>query len=400
MTGPTPHPQVVSAPWEDGLVLFDLRDRRLHELNHTAAAVWRDLAGAGDGGAVARLVRESGVDPGRAGAQVDQITAELLRLGLIHTGDRAPAPAGDADLSPAGRADAGPYRAGEWSFDLRCDDVEFLGELERVFAPLRFGSATPTTGAAELITVAVRRRSDGQHHVDIAVEGRPQIRAARPGLALDHLVALVNNRAVLGTRRCVALHAGAVTVGGCTVVLPGVSNSGKSTLTAALVRRGHRYVSDEAVFVDPDRPGPLPYPKAVSLDVGSFPLLPELRPTVGPLLEGDLGRKWHSVVDDAPVSVGAPFGVVVAPTHQPGSATTLTRLGARDALDLLLANSFDFGPAGAPGFAAIVAMAQLPTHRLTSGSLDEAVAAVESAVADSVGAPLAAAAGARGRGHG
>jgi hypothetical protein len=62
-------------------------------------------------------------------------------------------------------------------------------------------------------------------------------------------------------RRHVFVHAGVVGWRGRAIVIPGSSHSGKSTLTAALVRRGAVYYSDEyAVFTRHGRVQPYPRP--------------------------------------------------------------------------------------------------------------------------------------------
>ncbi len=49
-----------------------------------------------------------------------------------------------------------------------------------------------------------------------------------------------------------ALHAAAVVIGGRAVVLAGDSGAGKSTTALALLRRGHRLLSDDQALIDPD----------------------------------------------------------------------------------------------------------------------------------------------------
>jgi len=49
-----------------------------------------------------------------------------------------------------------------------------------------------------------------------------------------------------------ALHAGGVCKNGTCILLPGKSGSGKSTMTAWLVSRGHHYLTDELVFLADD----------------------------------------------------------------------------------------------------------------------------------------------------
>ena len=51
-------------------------------------------------------------------------------------------------------------------------------------------------------------------------------------------------------RDCAFLHAGIVCHEGRAILLPGLSHAGKSTLTAALVRAGAQYVSDDIAVID------------------------------------------------------------------------------------------------------------------------------------------------------
>jgi hypothetical protein len=53
-------------------------------------------------------------------------------------------------------------------------------------------------------------------------------------------------------RGCAFIHAGLVLHGGRAIVLPGASRAGKSTLTAALVRAGAEYVSDDVAVIGGD----------------------------------------------------------------------------------------------------------------------------------------------------
>jgi hypothetical protein len=65
-------------------------------------------------------------------------------------------------------------------------------------------------------------------------------------------------------RRYVFVHAGCVVIDGKAIVLPGRSMSGKSSLTAALIRAGAHYYSDEYAVLD--RRGVVrPYPRKLSL---------------------------------------------------------------------------------------------------------------------------------------
>lgn len=51
-------------------------------------------------------------------------------------------------------------------------------------------------------------------------------------------------------RNCAFLHSGIVFHAGRAILIPGLSHAGKSTLTAALVRAGAHYVSDDIAVID------------------------------------------------------------------------------------------------------------------------------------------------------
>ncbi len=83
--------------------------------------------------------------------------------------------------------------------------------------------------------------------------------------AVGETCAAVNVSAVAATP-WLALHVAMVRKGGRCLVLPGRSGAGKTTLTAALLREGWDYVSDEALAIDwaTGRPAP-PYPRPLAL---------------------------------------------------------------------------------------------------------------------------------------
>ncbi len=65
-------------------------------------------------------------------------------------------------------------------------------------------------------------------------------------------------------KRFAVVHAGVVSIGNRTLLLPGRSHAGKSTLVAALLKRGAGYFSDEYALIDAK--GQVhPYPRAMLL---------------------------------------------------------------------------------------------------------------------------------------
>ena len=75
------------------------------------------------------------------------------------------------------------------------------------------------------------------------------------------------------TGSTIALHSGAVERDGRVLLIAGMKGAGKSTLTAALVQRGARYVTDEVAVIDLPSGRVCPYPKPLDLSVDSLRLL-------------------------------------------------------------------------------------------------------------------------------
>lgn len=128
--------------------------------------------------------------------------------------------------------------------------------------------------------------------------------------------------AELAPRR-VFVHAGAVAWKDRAILLPGSSLSGKTTLTAELVRAGATYYSDEYAVLD-SRGRVHPFPRPLSIrENGSR----KGRPTAVGAFGG--------VAAAGPV----PVGLVVASAYEPGSRWHPRRLSAGEGVLALLAHA-------------------------------------------------------------
>ncbi len=213
-------------------------------------------------------------------------------------------------------------------------------------------------GPAGLLAVVMR---DGQR-----IDGPSPISDA-----LVRLVADANVMAVASRPDKLVLHAGAVSLGGCGLLLPGPSGAGKSTLTAALVSGGFAYLSDEAAAIDPDSLEIEPYPKPLSLAGASLALLGHPAPP------GDAG--WHkqvvacSYLRSGAVGRPVPPRLLVFPSYQPGETSTLTPMSRAEAMMAVADSSFNFGDHGGEWMPLLHRLvAGCWCGRLTIGDLDEA----------------------------
>jgi hypothetical protein len=184
----------------------------------------------------------------------------------------------------------------------------------------------------------------------------------------------------------VMVHAGVVaTADGRAVVLPAPQESGKTTLTAGLVRRGLRYLSDEAAALDPATGQVDPYPKALSIEEGSWAVLADLRPDLPSDLERFAARQWHVdprwIRPDAIHEGPAAPDLIILPRYEAGAATTLEPISPAEAVAAMAEEAFVLGHHGQAGLEALGRLATSSRcYRLLNGDLDEAVDAVLSVV--------------------
>jgi len=362
---------VVETTVDDSRVLLHLDDRRLHFLNGTAAAIWAALGeSATIGELTLRLADRFEVDPAIVRPDVETLLARLRADGLLTVNDSLARVTVTENVHRAAETStSGSFRALRANVAIECDDPEVVSTIEGILAPLR--SDDPP---CESIRVGV----DSEDRWFVAAGGGEPVVAGSRLAAVLRAVSEVNNLAVASVPDHLVLHAGAVSGPAGTVVLPAASNSGKSTLTTALVSTGLGYLSDEAAVIGPEMDC-LPYPKAIALDPGSFPLFPGLAPNRAEGLELAVStREWH-VAPSLVGRVGRPGRVVgvVCPNWRPGAETRLCRVAPVDAMQLLLGEAFDFADGGQAVFDILGRLVrEVPVYRLGYGRLDEAVETV------------------------
>jgi hypothetical protein len=154
------------------------------------------------------------------------------------------------------------------------------------------------------------RAVDGQRSVQfglwtdglITVDGAPADREPHRGASLLKLGAIIRHHLATKASAFTFVHAGVVDAGGCGIVIPGRSYSGKSTLVAELVRLGATYVSDEYAVLDPS--GLVqPFAKPLSIRTGRHDRLGQLVPVP------------QALIADRPVRAG----LIVLTSYAPGA---------------------------------------------------------------------------------
>lgn len=179
------------------------------------------------------------------------------------------------------------------------------------------------------------------------------------------------------------LHSGAVDIDGHGVLLIAKPGSGKSTLTAGLVGRGARLLSDEFGVVSTDDMMLLPMAKPIALKNSSIRALRDWSPEacVGPVFENTRkGNLAHQAVPAASVSrvhVPSRPKLVIFPRYREGGECSLLHVTQAQAFMEVAANSFNYEMLGPIGFTTVAQLIdRCACYRLEYASLQDAVDAV------------------------
>ena len=163
-------------------------------------------------------------------------------------------------------------------FGVRVSDPALAGRIARLLPPGSVPAASPCVEILYSLTAPVSDPGARLKHYYLLHQGTEQIaRTLSLEDALASLESDLHGQVAARAQDSLFVHAGVVGWQGGAVVIPGRSFSGKTTLTAALVRAGAAYFSDEyAVF---DALGQVhPYPKSLSVRGGSGQFLEHRTP--------------------------------------------------------------------------------------------------------------------------
>jgi hypothetical protein len=181
---------------------------------------------------------------------------------------------------------------------------------------------------------------------------------------------------------------------GC-VLFPGAAGSGKTTLTAALLRSGGKYFSDEVALLEEDTLHVRPVPLALTIKAGSVEplrrLYPHLESLTQHLREDRQGVRYLSPPPEALFDDGQahPIRSVIFPRYDPTVESALVPLARPNGLARLLEESLvlpdllDRGKVEA----LVRWMRDVQAFELPMSSLDSGVALVRSLVRGGEGTP-------------
>ncbi len=178
------------------------------------------------------------------------------------------------------------------------------------------------------------------------------------------------------------VHAAAIERGGRVAILPGAPGAGKSTLTAALVQRGWRLLSDELALIRPSDRHVVPLARPINLKNDSIALMRGYAPDAVFSAETHDTAKGTVALMRAPdASIArsreaAPIGWIIFPRWEKDAAARLAPWSKAAGLMEIAHNAMNYSLHGAAGFELLAAIfAASGCYRFTYGTLDDAVAA-------------------------
>jgi hypothetical protein len=271
------------------------------------------------------------------------------------------------------------------SFHALAHDFCLVAESEEIGTYFEYVLSGFPTGVGPAHEYVVRRAADPDDgdRVQIVDGGEVVLSHSSVGSLAGSFVHHVNREAIRA-EYAVMCHAGGVERDGLGVVLPAHMESGKTTLTAGLVRAGFSYLTDEAVAFGAT--GLIePYPKPLSIDAGSQPLFPELEPAPAPGDDRAPSDQWQvppGSIRSGSVGRCCRADFIVFPKYAEGEQTELVPMARAPALVELATNTFQFRDHPRRSLEVLTGVVEgARCYRLTVGDLGDACTMIDDLVA-------------------
>lgn len=324
----------------DGWVLCQPDLDRLLVLNATGKTVW-DLLGGGFGRQeiASAFARHFGLSTETALSHIGEVIGGLEEAGFLAR------PPGEACTGAPSAPVKGP--AIQSGPNVHCGTFRFGDHRVQVH------SSSPDIGRAYFKRFRHRASDDAADADVLEFSGGPcgyrltfQGAVAAEAASLAEVVGWAHGLFLSWehpkTEFLAYFHAAAVSRGGHSVLLPGVSGTGKSTLTGYLAARGFAYLGDDLVAMARADWSLRPLPTCLSLKSGSWPILTPLYPRLPdlPTLQCN-GRDVRYVEPGHAQYAGSAPSVIMFPAYAKRGDTHLKALAPVQTMARLLETNTD-----------------------------------------------------------
>jgi HprK-related kinase A len=194
--------------------------------------------------------------------------------------------------------------------------------------------------------------------------------------------------------RVLLLHAAVVERDGRAVILSGPAGAGKSTLCAALIARGFRFLTDEIALLRPNDGRLQPHPRPISLKNEAIELMAKMLPDAhisdrfANATKGTVAFMRPPTQSIAAAGETARPALVIFPTYAPAAGFELRPVERSQAFMRLIESSANYLTLLATGFDTLADLVEACDHySLDYRSLDDAVGAIDRLARVSRGMP-------------
>lgn len=164
---------------------------------------------------------------------------------------------------------------GDFPVTLRSDLPDVLDDFTALY-PTRSNDTREPDPTIRIEVLRAGRSRFGQRLYQVFADGE-EIGSLRPSNGVFPLIEWGINLRIMETRnKYLQFHAASLSHQGRGFIFAGDSGCGKSTLAAMLIARGWRYFCDEFAIVDVDALRLRPFPKALCIKAGAYPLVHKL----------------------------------------------------------------------------------------------------------------------------
>jgi len=384
-------------PLDDEVVVFSEETQSLVGLNASAAYIAQQVNAGMPSSSIARELADNGMTSAAAAESWIATTLEALRdHGMAADGARSQS-SGSAATEALQQHQARriatmpPYKPLEAVAERRyrlLDCVALMrfamaGQAEAVDAVL--GHLSVDSSAEPSIVVEVHATilgSRGSVRSNIYCDERPvQFTTGLHRLA-PAVKVLLWERAIDRYNFLFYIHAGVVGTADRCILLPATAGSGKSSLTAALVHRGYRYLSDEVALIKPNTFLVAPVPLAVCVKRAGWDLMsryfPHIRDLMGHQRMDGKEVRYIPPAPDAIQKSAAHVSHIVFPRYDASAITELRPVARSAALGRMMNECWACGHLDRTNVQELIRwIGQIDCYELPFASLEDAVDLVQ-----------------------
>lgn len=181
------------------------------------------------------------------------------------------------DIPTVGARNRVHLRIGVVDVTVWSDLPEVLDDLEAIYSEAVCRGSLQAGRPVVNITVEARKRSLlARREYAVAGDGQELWSTSKINEVLPYVEWGINWRVIATRPEYLQIHAATLSRNGHGLIMAAESGFGKTTLAAGLLARGWEYLSDEFALIDPDDLRIHPFPKALCVKNGSFPVMERL----------------------------------------------------------------------------------------------------------------------------